>query len=70
MEGSHVNSIINSKVAIHRTETERLFFAAKGFNTNHIITGLSMKVVQLHSHAPTPTGIYLGMLLWHMQNFI
>ena len=69
MEGSHVNSIINSKVAIHRTETERPFLAAKGFNTNHVITGLSMKVVQLHSHGPTPASIYLGMLLWHLQNF-
>ena len=70
MEGSHVNSVINSKVAIHRTETERPFLAAKGFNTNHVITGLSMKVVQLHSPGPTPASIYLGILLWHLQNFI
>ena len=34
------------------------------------ITGLSMNGMQSHSHAPTHTSIYLGMLLSHVQNFI
>ena len=33
------------------------------------ISGLSMKGVQLHSHVPTHTIIYLGVLLLHVQDF-
>ena len=48
MEGSHHvngNSIIYREGAIHRTEIERSFLAAKGFNSNLVQFLLSYHVV-------------------------
>ena len=53
MEGScHVNwsSIIYWKGAIHRTEIEKLFLTAKGFNTNIVQFLMSYHVIISNLH--------------------
>ena len=79
--GQHVNwnSIVYRKGAIHRTEIDRLFLAAKGFNTNlvhflplyhdiisnaHICSFMDMIS---HMHRRTPKTVLCAQNLVHKK---
>ena len=38
--------------------------------SGNFVSGLSMNGVQSHSHIPTHTSLYLGVLSLHMHNFL
>ena len=73
MEGSHYvnwNSIIYRKKAIHRTEIQRPFLAAKGFNTN-LVQFLLLHVIlsNVHNFSPLMHGCVLKTVL-SAQNLV